>query len=539
MYHLLIVDDEPGIIEGLKLVIQRNLVDCMVRCVAYTGAQGFNLAMQEKPDIILTDVRMPQVDGLEMIRRLQVAGCKARFIILSGFSEFQYAQTAMALGVKYYITKPVEEEKLFHVIHKACLDIEAEKANTLKIKSLGDNVQRNIKGFVLRNILDSVVDKSSYDLLDFCGFPISHKQYGCALLEFNSESIDLTGNLFYELANEIETHLNQYANKIVLFYSGLQIAVIISDHEQINYAHLVMSIGSVKNEIVEKWGIFVTIGVGQIYEDIGGISQSFEEARYALDYKVIKGSGSIIPYKEIQNIAGSRRAVSQEDICRFEECIDNMDIHGCNDIIQEIFDKMAKDEALSLSDLKLQCLSIILSGIRKMPAVQFQFNEFLGQNILSLESVSKFETLDQLKNWLILTVGNIIELKFMRKVPLKKDIIADIKEYVAENFDKSISLAELSEKFFINPYYLSRQFKEKTGDTYLNYLLKLRINRAKELLEKTDLKVYEVCEMVGYSDTNYFSKLFEKFAGCRPSEFKKKMGSQELWATNPIKKLPL
>lgn len=529
MYSILIVDDEKGITEGLHLILQRNMPECTIAGVAYNGAEGFDLAVQLEPDIILTDIRMPQADGLEMIRRLKTAGCNARFIILSGYSEFEYAKNAITLGVKFYINKPVEEEELYDVIKKAYADIEAERARTLKIQSLEDTVQsnmKNMKEFVLRDVLDSVGDSSASMkyLLDSCGFPVSHKQYVCALLELGGESPDVTGNSFHPLAEGIKKHLSSYADTVALRYAGMQIAIVVSHHEPVEYPKLAASVGSIKNELAEKLGIPVTVGIGLVYEDFSGMGRSFEEARHALGYKVIKGGGSIITYKEIQNITGSRRAVSQEDIQRLEVCIDQMDLQGCSDVIKGIFDKMAEDGDLSLSDLQLQCMNIILSGIRKMPAMQFHLSEFLGKNILSLESISRFKTLEQLKNWLINTIRSIVELKFMRKVPVKKDVIADIKEYISENFDKDISLAELSGKFFMNPYYLSQLFKEKTGDTYLNYLMKLRINRAKELLEKTDLKVYEVCERVGYSDTNYFSKLFEKLVGCRPSEFKKKMG---------------
>ncbi len=528
MYSILIVDDEQGITEGLRLIIQRNMPDCTVAGVAYNGAQGFDLAMQVKPDIILTDIRMPQADGLAMIRRLDEAGCNARFIILSGYSEFEYARNAMGLGVKFYINKPVEEEELLAAIGKAGSDIEAEKARNLELQRLEDAVQsnrQNMQEFVLREMLDSADGSASMiDLLDSCGFPVAQRQYACVMLELNGAAPELTGSLFPELAEGIRTGLSQYSNTVALQYSKIQIVIVVSHHAPIDYARLVASIDRVRREIAGKLAIPVTAAVGLIYGDITGMSKSFEEVRHALDYKVIKGAGSLIPYREIQKIAGSRRAVSPEDIASLEACIGDMDIRGCGEIVRGIFAKMAEDKDLSLADLQLQCLNIILSGIRKLPATQLQLHEFLGKNILFLDSISSFKTLDQLKNWLIDTIGRIIELKSACKMPVKKDIIADVKEYIVENFDKDISLAELSGKFFMNPYYLSQLFKEKTGDTYLNYLMKLRINRAKELLEKTDLKVYEVCERVGYSDTNYFSKLFEKFAGCRPSEFKKKAG---------------
>jgi two-component system response regulator YesN len=532
MYNILIVDDEIGITEGLKIIIQRGIPECNIMGVAYNGSEGFDYAMEMKPDIILTDIRMPQADGLEMIHKLRGAGSKAIFIILSGYSEFEYAKKAITLGVKFYINKPVEEEELYEVMNKVFLDIEAERARTLRIRNLENTVQNNmksIKEFVLRDILDSAGDaaESIKYMLESCGFPISHKQYVCTILELNCETSDLSENILSALMERITAKLSAYSNTVVLRYSAMQTAIILSHHEQIDYGQLAISIGDINSEIAEKWGISATAGIGLVYEDVDGISKSFEEACQALSYKVIKGADTVILYTEIQKVSGSGRVVSEGDIDLLEACLDANDIQGCSQIIDKIFEKMAGDKHLSLMDLQIQCMNILLSGIRKMSVSQLHVNEFVGKNILSLESITRFKTLEQLKNWLTNTIRAIIELKLVGKVPAKKDIITEIKEYVANHFDKEISLAELSERFFINPYYLSQLFKEKTGDTYLSYLTKVRINKAKELLASTSLKVYEICEMVGYSDTNYFSKLFEKFAGCKPTEFKKKQGEKK------------
>jgi two-component system response regulator YesN len=106
-------------------------------------------------------------------------------------------------------------------------------------------------------------------------------------------------------------------------------------------------------------------------------------------------------------------------------------------------------------------------------------------------------------------------------IPKKSDVISEIKQYVTENFNKNISLADLSNRFYINLHYLSQLFKEKTGQTYLDFLTQVRIERSKELLEKSELKLYEICHMVGYSDATHFSKVFEKLAGCKPAEYRK------------------
>ena len=156
-----------------------------------------------------------------------------------------------------------------------------------------------------------------------------------------------------------------------------------------------------------------------------------------------------------------------------------------------------------------------------MPFMQFQLNEYLGRDILSLESIVRFQTIEQLKNFIINTLKSMNELMLKANMPEKRDVVEEAKEYIKKNFSKEISLNDISEQFFINPYYFSQLFKKKTGETYQSYLTGLRVSRARKLLEETDLKIYEVCAMVGYSDTNHFNKVFERRVGVKPGEYKK------------------
>lgn len=231
----------------------------------------------------------------------------------------------------------------------------------------------------------------------------------------------------------------------------------------------------------------------------------------------------MISYENIRDLTGKPGLIEENDIKQLETCIDLMDDAGCRQVIEAVFRKIEKEKDLSLTDLQLLSLNLILAGIRKMPFMQFQLNEYLGRNILSLESISKFQTIEQLKNWIINTLKSMNELMLKETMPEKKDVIEEAKEYMNRNFTREISLNDISERFFINPYYFSQLFKKKTGETYQSYLTSLRISRAKKLLEETDLKIYEVCSMVGYSDTNHFNKVFERIAGIKPSEYKKNL----------------
>ncbi|MGN6711204.1 response regulator [Anaerocolumna jejuensis] len=527
MYKILVVEDEPAIAQGIQLMIMKGLPEYDVVDLAYDGIEGYEKALNLKPDIILTDICMIQMDGITMISRLKDVDFKGRFIILSGFADFKYAKSAISLGVDDYITKPIEEEELYEVLRKVCFSIKTEIEKKQTVKNLEfkvENYSRNMKEYVLKEVMDfdgGCTEERKLQLSQL-GFPIAWKNYICVMLDINGlDGKSIREEIFLLTEELIKKQLELPGERVLIRYSDTRIALVIALNESIDYRKIIGRIGIIRLELSDRTKMQVSVGIGLPHKDIKGLRKSFVEASIALNYKVIKGLNSIIVYDEIKNIDGKTAFVDQEDIKCLEECMDLVDNEGCVRIVEKIFKKIEKDQDLSLEDLQLLSLNLILSGSRKMPFMQFQMNEFLGRNILSLESISNFKTIEQLKNWIINILKGMNELMLKQNIPEKRDVVEEVKKYLSKNFASDIKLTDISEKFFINPFYFSQLFKKRTGDTYQNYLTNLRINRAKKLLEETDLKIFEICEMVGYTDTNHFNKVFERIIGIRPSEYKK------------------
>lgn len=525
--NIVLVDDEIGIVEGLRLIVNKHLPDCKVVGTAHNGIDGARLVREKKPDIVVTDIRMPQVDGLGMIEALKAEGCTAKFIILSGYADFEYAKKGMQLGVQFYVTKPVEEEDLQHSVRSLTAEIGEEQARQRQVADLQAEVSSRMAEQIIRDILDSGSDNPAY-LQDLCG-AVPPGGPGsrciCALLEFDGLP-DIVQDKLQLAFGALDSGLKAYKAVYRFRYVGSQAAVVICHTKELDEARVIRSLEGIKTRIFSATGLTVSVGVGSVCKGAGGIGKSFDEARQALSCKVLKGCGAVLAYSLTVRSSGSRAAVSEEQIARLEACVDREDKPGSVEVIRDIFAALASGDTLSLDDLQFQCLNILLSAIRKMSFYQLQQHDTLGKYILSLDGISRFQTLEQLRDWLTDVIGRIIDFRSVRNMEKKKDVIAEIKDYVAGHYHESISLAELSGRFFINPYYLSQLFKQKTGDTYLSYLVHLRMGKAKELLEKTDLKVYEICQKVGYSDTNHFAKLFERHTGRKPTEYRKNPSGQ-------------
>lgn len=520
---LFLVDDEKGIVDGLKKMIDRYIPDVVVVGTAYNGVEGFRLIQKRQPDIVITDIRMPQADGLQMIKMLKDAGNRAKFILLSGYADFEYARRGIQLGVQFYINKPVEEEELRDCVGQVMDDIRKERAKLQEVDDLKQEARRRMQENVLRDILDNAIDSTVQvdEALRIAEIRTERASFICALLEFDNGFGGLKEFGLRPVFQQIDRALERYGAIYRFRYTGSQVAIAAIHNGTTGYDEWVRAIHGLKDALFRELNLSVTVGIGTFQERAAGISRSFEEARYALSYQVIKGEGAVIPYPETINLTGRRHPLPEEWINKLEAELDNMNEERCVEIIREIFRGMEVQRGMSPTDLQLHCINIILSSVRKMSFQQLQQNDFLGRNILSLEAISSFRTLERLEKWMIQVIRCIIIFKIEHHVPKKKDIIAEVKEYVTQHYRDPITLADLASRFFISPYYLSQLFKQKTGDTYINFLARVRIGKAKELLERTDLKVYEICERVGYSDTQHFARLFEKLTGFKPSEYRK------------------
>ncbi|MDO4340061.1 MAG: response regulator [Eubacteriales bacterium] len=525
MYRVLVVDDEEMIAEGLALLIGRIVPECKVIAVAYDGTEGYEIAVEEKPDIILTDVRMYEMDGIEMIRRIKAAGLESRYIILSGYAEFEYAKQGIILGVEDYITKPVEEEELYKTFEKVCMSIRQEKQNICQMEELKETVgeySQSVKEYYMRDILEGQFFPENHLQLQQMEF-FRNQSFLCAVFEYNNGEDEKEKEAIREIfQKQCQMHIEkQYDVEILTGKEKGQWIMVLGSSKQTELRKVKNFMGKIRFYTQEQGNGTVCTGIGLWHKRIEGIRKSYVEAMCALNYKMINGPESSISYDEIRNIDSKPARIPEKEVQELERCINEMDNEGCKKVIEKIFRKVNADEALSPENLQVLTINLILFGIRKMPFMQLQINEYLGKNILSLENITRFNTMEQLKNWIINVICGMNDLMMEQNLPEKRDVVKEVREYINKNFSQDISLADISEKFFINPYYFSQLFKKKTGETYQSYLTGIRIARAKKLLKETDLKIYEISEMIGYKDVNHFSRVFEKREGMKPSSYRK------------------
>ena len=506
-YKVLIVEDEKEKARGIAYLIEKYNPECEPILLAYDGSEGYEKALAECPDIILTDIRMPVMDGLEMIRALKKKEFMTEFVVLSSYAEFEYAKQSIELGVRDFITKPVDEKELSETLTKLSEEIEAKRATENSLEKLREDVIN----YAMRDFLtgDAESQNKIGEYLKHTGILKKYSRFTCIAIEREGDSsetkpiLDLPDDIFL----------------CGVRMSNTQMSYIIGSNEMD-----VQKRRQLLQDYMDKNGqTFLSMGVGNSYEDYTQLSKSYEEASIALNYRILKGNGMIIFFDELydmENRTDYLELLTEKEAEQLKERVDRFDQEGFQIVVKSIFNRVLAEKNLTLPELQILSLNIVLLGLHNIPMAQLRMNEYFGRNLFTLRSIEKFQTIEQLENWIKNMVNSVNEVMLKDNVPKKTDIITEVKEYIRQNYNQNISLNDISKKYYINPYYFSQLFKKKMGMTYQKYLTDYRIDRAKKLLTETDLRIYEVCRLVGYNDVNHFNKIFERTEGMKPSEYR-------------------
>lgn len=514
-YKVLIVEDEKEKARGIAYLVEKYNPECTPVLLAHDGREGYEKAEKEQPDIILTDIRMPVMDGLEMIRSLRGVNFSAEFIVLSGYAEFSYAKKAIELGVRDFITKPVDEEELSKTLSKVCKEITERRATEDSLCKLNDDM----RNYALRNFLTGGTDSQHKvgEYLKQMGVLEEHGQYTCMVIEWDEALCDF----------HIEEGL---ISKNRMFFYGVKIG----------NAQMAVVVGAKSMDIEEKKNLVwqyiikeeqhrfhISIGIGSTYKDYAQLPKAYEEACVAQNYRILKGSGTAILFEELYDMENRTDLLTEKETEQLKDRIDRFDQDGFHIAVKGIFNRTLAENNLSLPELQKLSLNIVLLGLHNIPTAQLRMNEYFGKNLFTLKSIEKFKTMEQLENWIMNMVSSMNEVMLKDSVPKKQDLIVEAKEYIRHNYNQNVTLNDISKQFYINPYYFSQLFKKKTGMTYQKYLTDYRVDRAKKLLAETELRIYEVCKLVGYSDANHFNQIFERSEGMKPSEYRQKYAQNE------------
>jgi len=516
MYKLLLVDDEPLILNGLKNLIDWESLDIEISGEASCGKDALDLLVSQPFDILITDIRMSYMNGLELIAEMRRLNMSTRIIILSGYDDFTYIKEAVKFGIENYLLKPVSQSELLSTLMTVLQKIETNLYHMDMLKS----------NFLIRWMHNTIEKEELLDKAAFLNIDLGCKNYAVILLKvFNKNAhdklpLDSTVEKRYELENIILKKFRDIGNPLLFKDLDGDYALCISDFNQEQYEIICNKIlPSCIRNIQSYTNMSTFIAVGSIETSYQSVNTSYSSAKKLLDYRLVMPMKMIVTHLETYNNASTSLNLLQLDYNALKNYILLKNIDQITLWIDGLFQEISEKEyidLLMLQNLVLEILFFAISTIKSIDSTMNVLNDYpnLYMNVLKLGSFNDFSV------WLKATLADIIDVMIITNKK-NSSLIGSISAYIQENYNKNINLDTIAAEFDKNPAYIGQLFKKEFGQSFTNYINGIRIERAKELLtNQPNLTTMEISAIVGYYNTNYFYTVFKKLTGETPSDFK-------------------
>ena len=487
MYSVIIVDDEHVIRQGLKKIIDWENLGFEIVDEAKNGLEAFDKIMTQNPDLVMLDIRMPGMDGITLLEKMRDIKLTTKVIFLTGFAEFDYAKSAIALGVESFLTKPFDENELTQTLIDIHDDLLAE---SLLIKQLELQKKLEEKNTYRRLLLGEKGDTETLDL---------EGEYCVVEVLANEEIHDL--NPFFDAFQE------EHQSLICLLIAGNWVIIF----PKMSMTRIRVALYDLSNKMKSVFKQRFLICVGRQVIGQNEIDKSFQEVKQ-LEQKWYLFEDKEIVYSDEQST--EVQAVYTLDAALLFGYIEVGNLEGIHTVFTEAelnFQKMT----LSFSRIKGLCVSTLLIILEKVKHHYPNQNGIL-ENSQVIESLYNKTNLIQLMK---LMKSYVIEIHNNIHSGSRESTMYRVLDYVDHHYDENLKLERLGTIFGYNSSYLGTIFKQHTGMSFKNYLDSIRIEMAKKLLKEGSRKVYEVSELVGYSNVDYFHSKFKKYVKVSPKKY--------------------
>ncbi len=512
MIKLLIVDDESRTREGLSSLILRNNLPVEIVGTASNGMEGLAIARTVLPDIILTDVRMPKLDGIKLSTKVREFSPHCQIIFISGYSDKEYLKSAISLKAVSYVEKPIEEQELLDAVSSAIQIIEKDKFLLEQQRDIFS--EKAAIAFTAPNM-----DKLYWEKLDsLCPDFLHFSCYRTLICQLNYKEIsELNTQKVYE---QLKLTLSQNCRCFLLAPKKQNIFVIhlcnntVVSHNVLNHLYL-----ELQHALFGLAELFLAVGNPVTKPD--QLYLSYTNAVICLKKLFFIGYNHVCYHKDLDNDMGTSFRPDSLVFPSFAQALTDGNCPEAASIVTKLFHEMRKTiykfETNSIKNVYYQLL-ILLDSICK----ERGFTDiFPHESHFIWETIAKKDTIFALQEYLTDKLS-----LYSAAIASKKGtslLVYQIQQYVESHFhEPTLSINKMADSLHFTPAYLCQIFKNETGTTINAYMNTYRIKKATDLLKSKDIKLYEVSFRVGYSDSNYFSRQFKKHAGMTPSEFRKR-----------------
>lgn len=527
-YRVLLADDEAEIRQGISRKIDWAARGFELAGEAENGAEALELAEQIRPDVVLTDIKMPFMDGLELCRRLRRTLPAAKLVVFSGFDEFEYARQAVSMGVSEYIMKPINARELEEVLESLRAQLEAQRQQRRDMETLRRRYEESLP--VLRELFfarmldgrippDQLAERAARYELELPGGP-----WAAALVSMDlpasGQSAERDELLLLSVRSFVEEHFELPGCWLRALLHNDAVAILAGLESADRLYPLMAELERLCALAPSCLGLRLTVGLGRPVAEAGQLGLSMEGARSALDYRLLMGGGRVLYIGDLEPDASLRLSLDDEDQRALATAVKLGTEQQLDTTVRDLVERM-RASRLPPAQCQLYVLEIVTCLVRLARSGGVEVEDVFGPGFAGAVPVAEFAGLDQLGEWLAGCCRRLRELLGRRRTDSTGRTVEAAKAFIADHFaDSELGVETVCAHLHLSPTYFSTLFKRETGKSFTAWVTDLRMAEAARLLRQTDEKTYLIAEKTGYIDPNYFSYVFKRRYGVTPSKYR-------------------
>ncbi len=528
-YSMMLVDDEEEVRQAIIRRVDWESIGFQVVDFAENGEEALEKAEHICPDVVMTDIQMPFMDGLTFCRKLKERISGTKIVIFSGYDEFEYAKEAIKLEAEEYILKPIDAAELQEVFLriKERLDEEMDrKRNVERLEKYYLESVPLLKEQFMMGLLEGRLSEAQ-KIKEFelsYGMQLEAPYYTVAVFRVDT---DVQGQihpldanlLIVSVKQMVEEQLEKEFSCRSINYLGTIIIVAMLERaaELTAFIQAADRICKLVNRVLH---VDVTAGIGHLCNRLTGLHPSYEEAQAAVDYRILLEPNQAIFIQDIEPKSEERFLIGEQEL---QKIIKEIKVGTTESLEQNIrnLTEHLKNASISLPQLQNAFTEMTVEIMRLARVYEVDVEQIEGLNIDFYTKIKQFNSLDMLGDWLLSICTQLRGQIRRERTDAAKQLIDKAKQYIAENYsDSELSVEKLCSHLGLSATYFSTLFKRETGESFVVWLTHVRMEQALRLLNTTEEKAYVISELVGYTEPNYFSYVFKKQYGVSPSKYR-------------------
>ncbi|WP_336771237.1 response regulator [Paenibacillus sp. MMO-58] len=541
MLRLLIAEDEELNREGLVELIDWASIEIEICGIAANGLEALQMLEANRPDLLLTDIRMPIIDGLQLLTTMRERGYETVCVLLSGYNDFANAQRAIRLGVTDFLVKPCSPDEIKRTFIRLTERLYGERRLTDEVKDLEHQLHLHLpiaKSQYLKQWLSSpaMPAENRFEQMRTTQMTIVYQHVLVMVISMDGRAVESLNynrsdqHLLGIAASNIiqETLENMLLQPVELVAEPRGVAVVFNGIFEWLGDKLRNALSQLQENLFNYLKITVSIGISDTKPDMNQLHAAYEEALEALEQRFFHGPGSSHYYRDV---AGTVKVqlpghINPLDLLHLEQSALEYLRSGLYaemlNAAEQWLTVFQSDYSHSRKVINNRALSFLGRLIQLLPQADSSTFDWIRDFEQLREQVTRIETLEELAGFIYRTIQQIVATMNPQRTPKRK--VQQALELIEVSYaDHGMTLAGIAKALFVSSTYLSTLFKQELGVNFLDYVHQYRIEKAKALLQASDMKIHSVAKEVGYYDEAHFTKTFKKWTGMLPSQYKKEM----------------